>query len=68
MFTCLAISILAHISLLISVCAILASTTSPLLVSFMYSVIDLHVWLSSASSRCACLDLDHTGVAYLATE
>ena len=31
-------------------------------------MIALHVWLSSRSSRCACLDPDHTEVAYLATE
>ena len=28
----------------------------------------LHAWLSSGSSRCACLDLDLTEVAYSATE
>ena len=34
----------------------------------MYPVIALHVWLSSGSNRCACLDLDHIGVAYLVNE
>ena len=34
----------------------------------MYAMIAMHVWLSSGSSRCACLDLDHAGVAYLVTE
>ena len=41
---------------------------SSTLVDFVYPVIPLHVWLSSGSSGCACLDLDHTGVSYLAAE
>ena len=68
-FTCLAISMLAHTSLLISDCAILASNyKSSTLVGFRYPVNSLYAWLSSGSSRCACLDLDHTGVSYSATE
>ena len=57
-----------HTSSDISLCDYGLHYKSSTLVSFMYPVIVLHVWLNSGSSRCACLDLDHTGVAYLATE
>ena len=57
-----------HFSSDISLCDSGYHYKSPSLVGFMYPVIALHVWLSSGSSRCTCLDLDHTGVAYLATE
>ena len=64
-FTGLAISIHAHISLLISCDVILASNyKSSKLVGFRHPVIALPAWLSSGPSRCACLDLDHTGLAY----
>ena len=69
LFTCFAISILADPSLLISGGAILASNyKSSTLIGFKYPVIALHAWLSSGFSRCVSLDLDHTGVAYSASE
>ena len=49
-----------HISSDISLCYSGSHYKSSTLVGFMYPVIALHVWLSSGSSRCACLDLDHT--------
>ena len=58
----------AHTSLLRSGGTVLASIyKSSTLVGFRHPVIDLHVWSSSGSSRCACIDLDHTGSAYSAT-
>ena len=56
-----------HISSDISLCDSGYHYKSSTFVGFMYPVITLHVWLSSGSSRCACLDFDHTGVAYLAS-
>ena len=65
LYTCLAISNLAHTSLVISGGAILASNyESSTLVGFWYPVIALQFWLRSRCSRCACLDLYHTVVAY----
>ena len=63
-------SILAHTSLLILVCVMgdSGSHYKSSTLGFMYFVIALHVWLSPGSSRCSCLDLDHTRVAYLANE
>ena len=57
-----------HISSDISLCDSGYLYKSSTLVCLMYPVIVLRVWLSSGSSRCASLDLDHTDVAYLATE
>ena len=68
-FSCLAIFILAHQSLLISGGAVLVSKyKSSTLVGFSYPAITLHAWLNSGSSRVSSLDLDHTVAAYSATE
>ena len=69
MLTCWALSIRAHISLLISGGALPDSKyKSSSLVGFRHHVIALHAWLTSGYSRCVCFDLDHTGDAYSATE
>ena len=57
------------IYLLISDGVILVSNyKSSALVGLKSPVIAMHDWLSSGSSRCACLDLGRDGVAYSATD